>query len=584
MNRIEHRKEALAECILDFLRLETPEAQKPPVLFSPPPSPKEGHLSVPCFQFAKPLRKPPAVIAGEVAAGLSLPDGFASAEAVGPYLNFRFRSDWLFEAVREGLRSPDFFTNDALAGETVMVEFSSPNANKPLHLGHARNNMLGWCLSNLLEKSSAKVIRVNLINDRGIHVCQSMLAYRKFGRGETPSSSGIKGDRLVGDYYVTYAKNLDASLAEEASAMLRDWEKGDETVRKLWRTMTDWVLEGFEATYRRMGVGFDRYYYESETYRGGRERVEKALEEGVCEREENGAVSIDLSDRGLDRKILLRSDGTSVYITQDIYTTIRKFEDYPLTGSIFVVGNEQDRHFRTLFAVLEKFGYGWARRCRHLSYGMIELPDGKMKSREGKVVDLDGLMDELKEKALDRLTARENSQTEKRSPETLATVAEQVGQAALKFYILRTTASKNMLFQPEESLAFEGNTGPYLQYTHARIRSIFAKSGHDFEADSPADDESPSVRDWSEDETSLLVAVAGATEAVRKAAEEMNPAILAHYLYDLAKRFNRFYAETPILKAPTAGDRAVRIELAELCMKTLAECMSMMGIHPLERM
>jgi len=548
--------------------------------FETPPDDKMGHIAFACFPLAKVTRQAPQQIAGTLATHWAADEHFQKVEATGPYLNFFFDPIFLAQQlIPQCTKNAHYGESELGKGKTVMVEYSSPNTNKPLHLGHGRNNLMGMALSNLLEKNGYSVIKANLVNDRGVHICKSMLAYQNWGENETPDSKHIRGDKLVGDYYVLYDKKSkeNPELDDDVQKMLLAWESGDEAVMALWRQMNDWVLEGFEHTYRRMGVAFDRYYFESETYKGGKEEVQAALEKGICYQEPNGAIAIDLDVEKLGRKILLRGDGTSVYMTQDINTTITKFNDYDLDGCLFVVANEQDNHFRVLFSILKKFGYEWAERCEHVSYGMITLPEGKMKSREGTVVDLEDLMDEMQKMALSELEARAGADSD-RSDQELKSVAESIGLAAIKFYILKTNAQKEISFNPKESLSFDGATGPYLQYTHARICSIFRK------AEEVPGNEYGGGHDWNTDEISLMIQLARFPDIMRQCALDRNPALLCSYVYDLCRHFNKFYYEHPILKAESAKDIQVRLQLCNAVRNVLRNILEMLGIVALEKM
>jgi len=547
--------------------------------FETPPDEKMGHLAFAGFPLAKILKKAPPAVAAELAEKWGPSPYFKRIEAKGPYLNFFLDPGYLAQALMDRcVKSEQYGNNDQGKNQTLMVEFSSPNTNKPLHLGHARNNLIGSVLSEILKCNGYRLVKANLVNDRGVHICKSMLAYRKWGQGETPESTGEKGDKLVGKYYVLYDKKEkeDPSLIEEVRQMLRHWETGDRETIDLWKLLNGWVLDGFKETYRRMNVAFDKYYFESQTYKGGRQLVLAALEKGICQREENGAVSIDLETETLGRKILLRGDGTSMYITQDINTTVTKFADFDLDGSFFVVGNEQDNHFQALFKILSKFGYQWADRCEHISYGMINLPEGKMKSRQGTVVDLDDLMDEMKALALEEIKAR--NEDDAAAEETREPVAEAIGQAAINFFILRTNSVRDMTFNPRESLSFDGATGPYLQYTHARICSLHRNAETDY------DQLSFGEYDWNSDETRLLVALARYPDTIFSAARDRNPAIVCSYIYDLCRSFNKFYYEHPILRAGDESTVQARLALTHAIRGVLRKTLRILGITPLVKM
>jgi arginyl-tRNA synthetase len=488
-------------------------------------------------------------------------------------------------------------TTPAEDSPVTMIEYSSPNTNKPLHLGHIRNNLLGWSLAKILESAGRHIIKVNLVNDRGIHICKSMLAWQKWGNGETPSSSGKKGDHLVGDYYVKfdieYKKEIDrmkqqgtseetatreAPLMLEAREMLRRWETGDKETVALWEKMNGWVYDGFDTTYQRLGISFDRIYYESQTYLSGKEIVAEGLQKGIFRRKEDGSVWIDLSADGLDEKLLLRSDGTSVYITQDLGTACRRFDEYPISELIYVVGNEQNYHFQVLSLILEKLGYTWSKNLKHMSYGMVELPEGKMKSREGTVVDADELIDEM------IATAREMSQELGKlgglSPEETGKVVQTIGLGALKYFILKVDPRKNMLFDPKESIDFNGNTGPFIQYTHARICSVLrkaAESGTTHRAAIPC--VTLGVK-----EVALIHALYNFTATVHDAAKTFNPALIANYAFDLAKEYNQFYHDCPILREENTDTRMLRILLSGYVAQVIRTTLDLLGIEAPERM
>jgi arginyl-tRNA synthetase len=476
----------------------------------------------------------------------------------------------------------------------VMVEYSSPNTNKPLHLGHVRNNLLGYAVSRILEAVGHEVIKTQIINDRGIHICKSMVAWQLFGNGETPEQSGLKGDKLVGKYYVIFDKehraqkeilkvegiaevDLDKTpIMRQAQEMLLRWEKNDPEVLQLWNTMNGWVYDGFEQTYQRLGVTFDKLYYESDTYIHGRDVVLNGVEKGVFEKQPDGSVWCDLTGDGLDRKLLLRSDGTSVYMTQDIGTALLRIADFPeVRQMIYTVGNEQDYHFNVLFKILKKLGYSWADSCYHLSYGMVDLPEGKMKSREGTVVDADDLMREMYENA--RAATLELGKLEDTCEKDRELLYEQVGMAALKYFILKVDPKKRMLFNPQESIDLNGNTGPFIQYTHARIKSILRKAG----AFVCASDVEVDIGDPERD---VIRSLYDFEEALHESARCYSPGVLVNYLYELARQFNSFYQSCPILNAPTDELRALRLGIAQQVAQTLAYGLSLLGIAAPERM
>ena len=562
-----------------------------------PPNPEMGDLGFPLFGFAKLLRKAPPVIAQLVSAELS------GTNAAGPYLNVRLNrgeaahgilSD-LFASAKTGGENSTLGRPATLCGKKIMVEFSSPNTNKPLHLGHLRNDVLGESLSRILKACGAEVRKVCIINDRGIHICKSMLAYKEQGAGQTPESSSVKSDRFVGDWYVSFSKSLKAEAAalekelgitkDEAEAraplmlraqdLLRKWEAGDSETVALWKTMNNWTVSGMKQTYLRTGVSFDTYYYESETWRLGKEEVLKGLERGIFYRESDGAVAVDLSGEKLDKKILLRSDGTSIYITQDFGTAINRHKDWAFDQLIYVVGSEQQYHFKVLFTLLDKLGYPWAKNLHHLSYGMVNLPEGKMKSREGTVVDADDLIDSLRDMAL----------TEIRDKDREAAVgdgeaaAESIALGALHYFLLQVTPSKDMLFDPKESLSFNGNTGPYLQYMGARISSILAKAPEGEKANPPHFERLETDAEWE-----LVRNVGDYNDAVAAAAATMDPSVLTTYLYNLAKAFSRFYHDCPILAAPSEELVQARLALCQAVLLVLKDALHLTCIPFLKAM
>lgn len=482
--------------------------------------------------------------------------------------------------------------------ELYMVEYSSPNTNKPLHLGHVRNNLLGFSLSRILEANGKKVIKTNIVNDRGIHICKSMLAWKKWGKGETPASSGKKGDHLVGDYYVAFDKHYKAELAQlqaegkskeeaeaasalmaEARNMLLGWEAADPEVRSLWETMNQWVYQGFDATYQQMGVAFDTIYYESQTYLPGKEKVLEGLEQGIFFRKEDGSVWADLTEDGLDQKVLLRADGTSVYMTQDIGTASLRFETYPIDRMVYVVGNEQNYHFQVLSILLDKLGFSWGKDLVHFSYGMVELPEGKMKSREGTVVDADDLMEEMIRTA--RETSKELGKLDGLTDAEAENIARMVGLGALKYFILKVDPKKNMTFNPKESIDFNGNTGPFIQYTHARIQSVLRKAAESNFAASASEDVAEKL---SEKEQYLIRLLTKYPNIVAEAGNEFSPSVVANYVYDLAKEYNQFYHDHSILKENNSDIRGFRLSLSLLTARILKSGMYLLGIEVPDRM
>ncbi|MBU3915259.1 arginine--tRNA ligase [bacterium] len=582
INLISFFKENIQNRVVEILKVEfgLGDIDVSTFKFEIPPDGKMGHLAFACFPLAKIAKKSPPMIAQILVEKWGETRFFEQLSAAGPYLNFFMSPDFLAKELIVACAENDRYgDNDQGAGKTLMLEYSSPNTNKPLHLGHGRNNLLGIVLSNLLEKNGYNVVKTNLVNDRGVHICKSMLAYKNWGKGETPENTGKKGDKLVGDYYVLYDKKEkeNPDLLEDVQQMLRDWESGEPEVIELWKKMNSWVLEGFKKTYERMGISFDKYYFESETYQGGKDIILEALKKGICEKEENGAISIDLEADKLGKKILLRGDGTAMYITQDINTTVTKFTDYKLDGCLYVVGNEQDNHFRVLFNVLAKFGYEWANLCEHISYGMISLPEGKMKSREGTVVDLDDLIDEMNALALEEIKERWNIEADK-VDEKMRETAEAIGQAAIRFFILRTGAAKEITFDPKESLSFDGATGPYLQYTHARICSVLRKTGKEMDL---TDTQSYS---WNQDETTLLVALSHYPDVLRQSATDRNPATLCGFIYDLCRAFNKFYHDNQILKVENEQAVQARLSLCLAVKGVLNKSLRILGIKALEKM
>ncbi len=514
------------------------------------------------------------------------------------FLNISFSTAYWNGVFAEIAATADFGQH-APSGKTIMVEFSSPNTNKPLHLGHIRNNLLGWSVSKLLEANGHKVLKVNLVNDRGIHICKSMLAWLKKGNGETPESSGKKGDHLVGDYYVAFNDMYKAEVDElvasgmpkeeaeknapslrEAQDMLYRWEHGDKEVVDLWKKMNGWVYEGFDKTYRDLGISFDRTYYESQTYLFGKALVQKGLDMGIFEKEADGSVWCDLTADGLDRKLLLRGDGTSVYMTQDLGTAEQRFEEYRLDEHIYVVGNEQNYHFQVLKLILNKLGFAWADNIYHLSYGMVELPQGKMKSREGTVVDADDLIEKMYNTA--RETSLELGKLEDMDEKEQDALFRMIGLGALKYFIIKVDPKKTMLFDPKESIDFNGNTGPFIQYTHARIKSILRKAaaaGIDWRGTA-----SSTSAGLSPKEVRIIKILNQFPSRIAEGGEAHSPAVIANYAYDLAKEFNQYYHDTPILREEDSALLKYRLELVENIAKVLVKAMSILGITLPERM
>ena len=558
----------------------------------------EGNLTLVVFPFVKAAKKSPEQTAQEI--GQYLVDNCSAVEkfnVVKGFLNLSIgEGTWL--ELLQAMDKDDHFGMKCAdeSSPLVMIEYSSPNTNKPLHLGHVRNNLLGWSLAQIMEANGNKVVKTNIVNDRGIHICKSMLAWLKYGNGETPESSGKKGDHLIGDYYVAFDKHYreeikelvaqgmdeekakqEAPLIKEAHEMLVKWENNDPEVRALWEKMNNWVYAGFDETYKKMGVGFDKIYYESQTYLKGKAKVEEGLAKGLFERHEDNSVWADLTNEGLDQKLLLRSDGTSVYMTQDIGTAEMRFQDYPIDKMIYVVGNEQNYHFQVLSILLDRLGFKWGKELVHFSYGMVELPNGKMKSREGTVVDADDLMELMVEDAYK--TSMELGKFDDMTEEERREIARIVGMGALKYFILKVDARKNMLFNPEESIDFNGNTGPFIQYTYARIRSILRKAASITSATSLT-----STTSLSEKEVELIQKMSEFGAAVEQAGKDYSPSGIANYCYELTKVFNQFYHDFSILNEADEQKKAVRLMLAKNVAKIIKNGMGLLGIEVPERM
>lgn len=555
----------------------------------------EGDRTLVVFPFLKISKKGPEQTADEIGkALLNKVDIISSYNVIKGFLNLEFKDNYWLNWLNENNGRLGQARLD-LKPEKVMVEYSSPNTNKPLHLGHIRNNLLGYAVSEILRASGAEVTKVQVINDRGIHICKSMIAWSKYGHGENPVSSGKKGDHLVGDYYVKFDQVYKAEVKElelqgkdkewaeknapimlEAQDMLRKWEANDAEVRTLWSTMNDWVYEGFDVTYRNLGVDFDKLYYESDTYLVGKEEVLKGLERGVFYQKEDGSVWVDLTEFGLDQKVLIRSDGTSVYMTQDIGTAILRFKEYPgLSRMIYTVGDEQNYHFKVLFLILKKLGYDWAEGCGHLSYGMVELPSGKMKSREGTVVDADDLMAEMIETA--RMKSEELGKLEGIEQGEKENLYRIIGMGALKYFILKVDPKKQMVFNPEESIDFIGNTGPFIQYAHARIKTLLSKSEE-------TDYQIATDITISSIEKEIIKQLHQYDHDLTISAQEMNPALIANYTYDLVKLYNQFYQMVPILKEEDKVLRKFRLSLSDSTAQTIKASMKLLGIEVPDRM
>jgi arginyl-tRNA synthetase len=561
----------------------------------------EGDITMVIFPLLKVVKSNPVELGNKI--GNYLVENVAEVarfNVVSGFLNIVISDEYylnFFNGIRDDLKfgfvnpSRSFGTED----KAVMVEYSSPNTNKPLHLGHVRNNLLGYSVAEIIKASGKKVYKTQIINDRGIHICKSMLAWQKFGNGETPESTGLKGDKLVGNFYVAFDKAYKAEIAQlmgegnteeeakkqapmilEAQEMLLKWEAGDEEVITLWKKMNQWVYDGFAISYKNMGVDFDCYYYESNTYLLGKDVVQIGLEKGIFEKDPDGSVWIDLTGEGLDRKIVLRSDGTAVYITQDIGTAIQRVKDYPdVGGMVYTVGNEQDYHFKVLFLILKKLGFDWSEDLFHLSYGMVDLPSGKMKSREGTVVDADDLMQEMTETA--QKIAEDLGKLDGYSAEEKAELYKTIGLGALKYYILKVDPKKRILFNPEESVDFAGNTGPFIQYTYARIQSIIRKANFGFSSES-------GIVTLHEKEKELLKQLELYPEVIQNAAQNHSPALLANYTYDLVREYNSFYQTVPILGSEVETEKIFRVQLSKKVADTIASSFKLLGINVPERM
>lgn len=562
----------------------------------------EGHLTLVVFPFLKVSKKKPEDTAQEIGNYLkeNISDIVADFNVIKGFLNLTISSACWIDLLNSIHKQEKFgFTPVTEQSPLVMIEYSSPNTNKPLHLGHVRNNLLGWALAQIMEANGNKVVKTNIVNDRGIHICKSMLAWLKYGNGATPESTGIKGDHLIGDYYVAFDKHYkeqikelmaqgmseeeaknEAPLIKEAREMLVKWENNDPEIRALWKKMNDWVYAGFDVTYKALGVSFDKIYYESDTYLEGKDKVMEGLEKGFFFKKEDGSVWADLTKEGLDEKLLLRSDGTSVYMTQDIGTAKLRFQDYPINKMIYVVGNEQNYHFQVLSILLDKLGFDWGKSLVHFSYGMVELPNGKMKSREGTVVDADDLVAEMIATAKRTSEDKINKLTDI-SEEEANEIARIVGLGALKYFILKVDARKNMLFNPAESIDFNGNTGPFIQYTYARIRSILRKAA---EADLTVPAELPHNTELSEKEISLVQNLANFALIVKQAGNDYNPGCIANYCYELVKEYNQFYHDFSILREEDQNKKIFRLALSANVGKIIKLGMSLLGIEVPERM
>lgn len=586
MNIKDTIEEKLAEIILNVYQLKDIklEIQENKTEF-------EGDFTIVTFPLVKQLKKNPESIGVELGEALTeQTELFESFNVVKGFLNVKVKNQFF---VNQFKTISEEFSTIEKKNATVMVEYSSPNTNKPLHLGHIRNNLLGFSVAQILKEAGYDVIKSQIINDRGIHICKSMLAWEKFGKGETPETTDTKGDKFVGNYYVEFDKNYKKEISEltaqgltedqakkeapsmkEAQQMLLDWENGDEKVRNLWNEMNTWVYKGFNETYKRLGVDFDQVQYESNTYILGKDIIQEGLAKGILFQKEDGSVWCDLTDEGLDEKLLLRSDGTSVYMTQDLGTAVERFKENNIQKLIYTVGNEQDYHFQVLFKILGKLGYSWANQLYHLSYGMVELPEGKMKSREGTVVDADDLMQEMYETAKSK--SQELGKLEGLSPDEKETSYETIGMGALKYFMLKVDPKKKMLFNPADSIDFNGNTGPFIQYTFARIQSLLAKAVY-------AKKEVSDVV-LNQFEKELIMHLANYKTVVSKAAESLSPALVANYLYDLVKSYNSFYQNNNIMNQEDENVKQIRLDLSDLTAKTIQKSLTLLGIGTVKRM
>lgn len=584
-------KKGVADALQVLYGLETdPET----VALDPTRKEFEGDVTLVVFPYLKASHKAPQVTAEEI--GQWLKDNVPAVEkynVVKGFLNIVISQHYWLDVFQAIASDPEFGLVKADGNSPlVMVEYSSPNTNKPLHLGHVRNNLLGYSLSEILKANGNKVIKTNIVNDRGIHICKSMLAWLKWGNGVTPESAGKKGDHLIGDFYVAFDKHYreeikelmaqgmsedeakeKSPLMQEAREMLVRWEQNDPEVRKLWETMNGWVYAGFDETYKRLGVDFDKIYYESQTYLEGKELVLRGLEEGKMYRKEDGSVWADLTDEGLDQKLLLRSDGTSVYMTQDIGTAKLRFKDYPIDKMVYVVGNEQNYHFQVLAILLDRLGFKWGKDLKHFSYGMVELPEGKMKSREGTVVDADDLIETMVNDAAEMAADRLAEMPEEEAKD----VARKVGLGALKYFLLKVDPRKNMMFNPKESIDFNGDTGPFIQYTYARIRSVLRKAAE-------AGYGQGELAVPNKKEVELIQKIADFRNVVADAGRKYSPAVIAKYCFELAKEYNQFYHDFSILKEEDASKRNLRLKLSEVTERTLKTGLALLGMEVPERM
>lgn len=558
----------------------------------------EGDYTLVVFPFLKISKKSPEITAEEI--GKYIKENTLQVQnfsVIKGFLNFTISSEYWFNFLKNAASESKFGFKESTDSNCTLIEYSSPNTNKPLHLGHIRNNLLGWSVAEILKASGKNVVKVNLVNDRGIHICKSMLAWLKWGNGANPEANNVKGDKLVGDYYVLfdseYKKQINelisqgvseeqakknAPLIVEAQELLRKWESKDEETRRIWEMMNAWVYQGFDVTYNKLGIDFDKTYYESQTYTLGKSIVNLGLEKALLEKKDDGSIWINLTTDGLDEKLLLRSDGTSVYMTQDLGTAVQRFEEYSIDKHIYVVGNEQNYHFQVLALVLKKLGYNWSDKIYHLSYGMVELPHGKMKSREGTVVDADELIEDMIKTATE--ISAELGKIDKNSQEAEETM-ERIALGALKYFILKVDPKKNMLFDPQESIDFNGNTGPFIQYTYARIKSIFRKA---LEQNISFDIASANFKELHQKETELIKLISSYPETIADAAAGYSPAFIANYIYELAKEYNQFYHDFPILKEEDNDTRNIRLLLSEVTSNIIKSGLGLLGIKVVEKM
>ncbi len=588
---------AVSHAVAELYGVNTPAAD---IAVTPTRKEFEGNLTVVVFPWVKAARCAPEAVGQAIGTWLTEHEpAVEKFNVVKGFLNITLRRSVWCRVLQNMAGKKDFgLTPVTEDSPLIMVEYSSPNTNKPLHLGHVRNNLLGYSLARILSACGNRVVKTNIVNDRGIHICKSMLAWKKWHNGETPESTGIKGDHLIGDCYVDFDKHYKAELSaikaqhpeltdeeaesrsqlmQEAREMLRLWEAKDPEVRALWEMMNHWVYDGFDATYRRMGVDFDKIYYESDTYLEGKEKVLEGLEKGIMYRREDGSVWADLTDAGLDHKLLLRSDGTSVYMTQDIGTAKLRFKDYPIDRMIYVVGNEQNYHFQVLSLLLDRLGFSWGKDLVHFSYGMVNLPSGRMKSREGTVVDADDLMEKMVQEAAE--VARNAGKTEGMTDSEIAAIAEIVGLGALKYFLLKVDPRKNIVFNPSETIDFNGNTGPFIQYTYSRIRSVLRR----------AEEAGYTIEDYStvtpnDKEVAMIQRLASFPATVAEAGRTYSPALIANYLYDLAKEYNGFYHDCSILREEDTRVRSLRLQLSATTAAVINTAMSLLGINVPERM